>query len=118
YRCGTPRPGLLTTSPMCACYFGASPQRRQGRPTGRGIAITADEGRASITPSNFGTGTVVTFLYTHAARSPGPIGSGVPNATNPPDEARGNHPAGAVRPVSSPSIRQTAAIAAPSKRHA
>jgi hypothetical protein len=49
------------------------------RPTAGGIALTADEGRGLITPSNFGTGTVVRFRSTHAVRSRGPIGSGQPN---------------------------------------
>ena len=67
------------------------------RPTAGSIALTADEGRGLITPSNFGTGTVIRSLYIRDARSPGPIGSGMPNAIHPPDEARGSHPAGGIR---------------------
>ena len=71
----TPRPGL-TTFPMCACSLRARPQRRKGRPTGRSIAITADEDLASITPSDVGTGMVVRFLYTRAVLSFGWIWNG------------------------------------------
>ena len=76
----TPRPGL-TTSPTCACSVRARPQRWKGRPTGRSIAITADEDLASITPSDVGTGMVVRFLYTRAVLSFGWIWNGRPKAT-------------------------------------
>jgi len=85
------------------------------RPTDVGLALTADEGRESITPSNFGTGTAVRFRYIHGAKRLGSMGNGRLRATL--DEAgaptRGCDPARSVRALS---ISQMAVIAARSKR--